>query len=34
VGVGLRVPEDLYIAGFGNTMISAISKPPNHFRDS
>lgn len=26
--VGLCVPEDLYIAGFGNTMISAISKPP------
>lgn len=25
---GIRVPEDLYIAGFGNTRISAISKPP------
>lgn len=25
---GLRVPEDLFVAGFGNTMISVVSKPP------
>ena len=24
---GFRIPEDLFIAGFGNTMISSISKP-------
>lgn len=25
---GIRIPEELYIAGFGNTMISRVAKPP------
>lgn len=26
--IGIRVPEDLFVAGFGNTMISLVSNPP------
>jgi len=25
---GMRIPEDMYVAGFGNTMIAEVSKPP------